>query len=86
MYETLLDKMSGKVWDLCRTLTEVCRTFRAYFAITALPCPFYLIGGHLGYYTTVNATLQNEMSICITLLKLDVWHYVLVYIGLQMNY
>ncbi len=36
--------------------------------------------------TTVNAALQNEMSVCISLLKLDVWQYVLVYIGLQMNY
>ena len=34
---TLLDKMSGKVWALCRTSAEVCRTCPAcpaYFAIT----------------------------------------------------
>ncbi len=38
-YWTLLDKMSGKVWALCRTSEEVCRTCPAcpaYFAITAL--------------------------------------------------
>ncbi len=35
---TLLDKMSDKVWALCRTSAEVCRTCPAclaYFAITA---------------------------------------------------
>ncbi len=31
---TLLDKMSGKEWALCRTSAEVCRTCPAYFATT----------------------------------------------------
>ncbi len=35
VYWALLDKMSGKVWALCRTSAEVCRTCPAYFAITA---------------------------------------------------
>ncbi len=37
VYWTLLDKMSGKVWALCQTSAEVCRTCPAcpvYFAIT----------------------------------------------------
>ncbi len=34
VYWTLLDKMSGRVWPLCRTSAEVCRTCSAYFAIT----------------------------------------------------
>ncbi len=33
-YWTLLDKISGKVWDLCRSSAEVCRPCLAYFAIT----------------------------------------------------
>ncbi len=36
LYWTPLVKMSGKVWALCRTSAEVCRTCTAYFAITGL--------------------------------------------------
>ena len=37
VYWILLDKMSGKVWALCRTSAEVCWTCPADFAITGPP-------------------------------------------------
>ncbi len=49
VYWSLLDKMSGRVWPLCRTSAEVCRTCPAcpsYFATTVIMHKTFLRASH----------------------------------------